>query len=58
MHRPMVIRYSDEEDTPMIDEEFLKVTGVVTYFTRPKGKGPRRKKAKKVVKDDVDIYYV
>jgi hypothetical protein len=58
MQRPMILRYSDGEDTPMIDEEFLRVTGVVTYFTRPKRKGPWRRKTEKVVKDDVVYYYV
>jgi hypothetical protein len=54
----MVLRYTDGEDTPVVSEEFLRVTGVVTYFTRPRRKGPRRRKVKKVVRDDVDIYYL
>jgi hypothetical protein len=58
MQRPMILRYTDGEDTPMIDEEFLRVTGVVTYFTKPVGKRPKRRKKRKVIADDIEIYYL
>ncbi len=46
MQRPLVIRYTDDED-PSGDGELRKLTGVVTRFSSPgRRRFPRRKERK------------
>lgn len=54
VNRPMVIRYSEEEDPP-VDERFLKLYGTINRYSRPRKK--RAKKRKETVQN-IDIYYI
>ena len=56
MNRPMVIRYSEEEDPP-VDERFLTLYGTINRFSRPRKKKTRKMKKKSTVQN-VDIYYL